>query len=160
MVQRIALYPGSFDAATNGHLDLIQRAATHFDKVVVAVATNQEKNPLFTVEERLASLRLITKHLPNVEVTAFDRLTVDFARSIGAQFIIRGLRAVTDFEYELQLAMMNRQLDETIESIFMVPSANFSFISSQLVKVIASHGGDVSEFVPPSVAKMLQKKFQ
>lgn len=160
MTQRIALYPGSFDAATNGHLDLIQRAATHFDKVVVAVATNQEKNPLFSVEERLASLRLITKHLSNVEVTAFNSLTVDYARSIGAQFIIRGLRAVTDFEYELQLAMMNRQLDDTIESIFMVPSANFSFISSQLVKVIASLGGDVSEFVPPSVAEMLRKKFQ
>ncbi len=160
MKEHIALYPGSFDGATNGHLDIIQRAAAHFDKVVVAVAINREKGPLFTIEERLEMLREMTADIPGVEVTSFEGLTVEFAKKIGADFIIRGLRAVSDFEYELQLALMNRQLVDTIETIFMVPSANFSFLSSSLVKIAASLGGDITEFVPPAVERRLRDKYE
>lgn len=159
MTQHIALYPGSFDVATNGHLDLIQRAATLFDKVIVAVATNMDKLPVFSVEERVETLKEITRHIPNVEVTSFDGLTVEFAKQIGANCIIRGLRAVSDFEYELQLALMNRELNEEIETIFMVPSVSHSFLSSSLVKEVASMGGDISEFVPPAVERRLKEKF-
>ena len=159
MKEHVALYPGSFDAATNGHLDIIQRAAAGFDRVVVAVAVNREKSPLFTIEERMDILKEMTRDLPNVEVTSFEGLTVDFAHEIGARFIIRGLRAVSDFEYELQLALMNRQLHEEIETIFMVPSVSYSFISSSLVKTVAKMGGNLSEFVPPAVERHLLEKF-
>ncbi len=159
MSPRTALYPGSFDVATLGHLDLIRRSAAKFDKLVVAVANNQEKSPLFTVNERVEMLREMTADLPNVEITSFRGLTVHYATEINAEFIIRGLRAVTDFEYELQLATMNRQLNGNIETIFMVPTAQYSFVSSSLVKIVASLGGDISEFVPPIVQRNIRKKF-
>jgi pantetheine-phosphate adenylyltransferase len=157
MSRTIALYPGSFDGATNGHLDIIERAAALFDQLVVAVATNRDKVPLFPVQERLEMLRAITSHLKNVEVTFFEGLTVDYAAQIGAKFIIRGLRAVSDFEYELQIALTNHRMNDSIETIFMVPSARFSFISSSTVKAVAELGGDISDFVPPAVEKKFKK---
>lgn len=160
MGQRIALYPASFDALTNGHLDIIRRAAALFDKVIVAVARNMEKQPLFSVAERLQMLRELTADIPNVEIADYDGLTIEFAKKIGAQFIIRGLRFVSDFEYELQLALMNLELDGNIETIFMVPSVKYSFLSSRIVKEVASLGGDVSEFVPPLVEKRLREKLK
>ena len=159
MSESIALYPGSFDGATNGHLDIIERASRLFDKLVVAVATNQDKVPLFTVTERLEMLRAITQHLPNVQVSHFEGLTVEFAHDIGAKFIIRGLRAVSDFEYELQLALTNYRLDKRIETIFMVPSAHYSFISSSTVRGVAELGGDISDFVPPAVEMKFKERF-
>lgn len=158
MAQKIALYPGSFDGLTNGHLDLIQRSSRIFDKVVVAIAKNELKTPLFTIKERLTMLREITGHLPNVEIAEFTGLTVDYARQIGAKFVIRGLRAVSDFEYELQLAMMNQKLAPEVETIFMAPATEYLFISSGLVKEVLQFGGDIKEFVPAIVEKFLRKK--
>jgi pantetheine-phosphate adenylyltransferase len=152
---RTVIYPGSFDPLTNGHLDVIQRATKLFDRVIVAVAKNESKNPLFTMEERLELVERAVKHLPNVEADAFDGLLVDYVQRRSAQAIIRGLRAVSDFEFEFQLALMNRKLNENVETIFMMPKDTYVFLSSRIVKEIARLGGDVSTFVPPHVQKAL-----
>jgi len=152
---RTVIYPGSFDPLTNGHLDVIQRATKLFDKVIVAVAKNDSKNPLFSLAERLELVQGCVKHLPNVEADSFDGLLVNYAEKRSAQAIIRGLRAVSDFEFEFQLALMNRKLNERVETIFMMPKDTYTFLSSRIVKEIASLGGDVACFVPPRVQKAL-----
>ena len=156
---RTVIYPGSFDPLTNGHLDVVQRAAKLFDRVVVAVAKNDGKNPLFTLEERVGLVKQAVKHLPNVEADSFDRLLVDYVVAKQAQAIVRGLRAVSDFEFEFQLALMNRKLNENIETIFMMPKDTYTFLSSRIVKEIARLGGDVSGFVPAHVQVALTQKF-
>jgi len=157
---RTAIYPGSFDPLTNGHLDVLQRAAKLFDRVVVAIAKNESKNPLFTLNERLALMQPAISRMPNVEAEIFEGLLVEYAARQKAQVIVRGLRAVSDFEFEFQLALMNRNLDEKIETIFMMPKDTYTFISSRIVKEIARLGGDVSPFVPPHVESALRKKLQ
>src|SRR5476651_690167 len=157
---RTAIYPGSFDPLTNGHLDVVQRAAKLFDRVIVAVAKNEGKNPLFTQNERLALVKQAVKHLPNVEADAFDGLLVEYVVAQKAQAIVRGLRAVSDFEFEFQLALMNRKLDENVETIFMMPKDTYTFLSSRIVKEIARLGGDVSAFVSPHVRTALHKKLK
>jgi pantetheine-phosphate adenylyltransferase len=159
MLMRTVIYPGSFDPLTNGHLDVIQRAAKLFDRVVVAVAKNDGKRPLFALDERLALVKKAVKHLPNVKADAFDGLLVEYVVSRKAQAILRGLRAVSDFEFEFQLALMNRKLNENIETIFMMPKDTYTFLSSRIVKEIARLGGDVGAFVPAHVQAALQKKF-
>ena len=159
-MKRTAIYPGSFDPLTNGHLDVIQRAAKLFDRVVVAVASNESKYPLFTKDERVALVKKAVAKLPNVEADAFDGLLVEYVAAKQAQVIVRGLRAVSDFEFEFQLALMNRKLDEKIETIFMMPKDTYTFLSSRIVKEIARLGGDVSSFVPPNVQIALKKKLK
>ena len=156
---RIAIYPGSFDPLTNGHLDVVQRAAKLFDRVVVAVAKNEGKRPLFTLKERVALVNQSVAHLPNVEADSFDSLLVEYVVSRQARAIVRGLRAVSDFEFEFQLALMNRKLNENIETIFMMPKDTYTFLSSRIVKEIARLGGDVSGFVPVPVQAALARKF-
>ena len=157
---RIAIYPGSFDPLTNGHLDVAQRAAKLFDRVIVAVAKNESKNPLFTLEEREALVKESVAHLPNVRTDSFDGLLVEYVAARKAKAIVRGLRAVSDFEFEFQLALMNRKLDEHIETIFMMPKDTYTFLSSRIVKEIARLGGDVSSFVPAHVQTALLKKLK
>jgi len=157
---RLAIYPGSFDPLTNGHLDVMQRAAKLFDRVIVAVAKNEEKHPLFTLAERAALVKKAVAHLPNVVTDSFDGLLVEYAAACQAQAIVRGLRAVSDFEFEFQLALMNRKLDENIETIFMMPKDTYTFLSSRIVKEIARLGGNVSPFVPAHVPARMQKKFK
>ncbi|MGO8766921.1 MAG: pantetheine-phosphate adenylyltransferase [Limisphaerales bacterium] len=157
---RTAIYPGSFDPLTNGHLDVLQRAAKLFDRVVVAIAKNESKNPLFSLNERLELVKPAIAHLNNVEADIFGGLLVEYAAAQKAQTIIRGLRAVSDFEFEFQMALMNRNLDENIETIFMMPKDTYTFISSRIVKEIARLGGDVSPFVPPHVGAALKQKFK
>ncbi len=155
----IAIYPGTFDPVTNGHIDLIERASKLFDRVVVSIATNQNKTPYFSTEQRLALLRQVLAPYSNVSVAVVQGLLVDFAQQQNATVILRGIRTSTDFDYELQMAGMNRQLNATLETIFMVPAEQFSFVSSNLVREIASLGGDVSRFVPPAVvAAIIAKK--
>jgi pantetheine-phosphate adenylyltransferase len=156
---RTAIYPGSFDPLTNGHLDVVQRAAKLFDRVIVAVAKNEGKNPLFTVDERLALVKRAVRNLSGVEADMFDGLLVEYVASRKARAIVRGLRAVSDFEFEFQLALMNRKLNENIEMIFMMPKDTYTFLSSRIVKEIARLGGDVSAFVPVHVRTALTKKF-
>jgi pantetheine-phosphate adenylyltransferase len=153
-----AIYPGSFDPVTNGHLDLIARAAMIFDKVVVAVTRNPEKDALFEVKERIEMLEAVTFDWKNVEVDVFEGLLVDFARSKGAGVILRGIRAVSDYEYELQMAMMNRKLESQIETVFMLPAEAYSFVSSRLVKELARLGGPIKGFVPALVEQRLRSK--
>ncbi len=153
-----AIYPGTFDPITNGHTDLIKRAARLFDRLVVAIASSPGKGPTFTLEQRIDMARRILEPLDNVEVIGFDTLLAQFAREVGAQVILRGLRAVSDFEYEFQLASMNRRLIPEIETMFLTPAEKFSFISSSLVREIAMLGGDVSEFVDPVVDRALAAK--
>jgi pantetheine-phosphate adenylyltransferase len=157
---RTVIYPGSFDPLTNGHLDVIQRAAKLFDRVVVAVATNASKQPLFTLEERAALVReaVVDLGLANVTTDHFDGLLVDYVVRQNAQAVVRGLRAVSDFEFEFQLALMNRKLNESVETLFLMPKDIYSFLSSRLVKEIARLGGDVSGFVPPHVRVALQTR--
>lgn len=155
---RTAIYPGSFDPLTNGHLDVLQRAAKLFDRVVVAVAKNESKSPLFSLEERLALMKPAIAPFKNVEAEIFDGLLVKYAARQNARAIIRGLRAVSDFEFEFQMALMNRKLDENIETIFMMPKETYTFISSRIIKEIAKLGGDISPFVPPHVEAALRKK--
>jgi pantetheine-phosphate adenylyltransferase len=157
---RTAIYPGSFDPVTNGHLDVIERAAKLFDRVIVAVAMNEGKHPLFNQAERLEMVRRAVKKFPNVEADKFDRLLVDYVEQRSAQAIVRGLRAVSDFEFEFQLALMNRKLNERIETIFMMPKETYTFLSSRIIKEIARLGGDVSTFVPPHVRTALTKKLK
>jgi pantetheine-phosphate adenylyltransferase len=156
---RTVIYPGSFDPFTNGHLDLVQRATKLFDRVIVAVAKNEGKKPLFGLDERLALVRASVANLTNVETDAFEGLLVDYVEKQGGQAVIRGLRAVSDFEFEFQLALMNRKLNERIETIFMMPKETYTFLSSRIVKEIARLGGDVSSFVPPGVVAVLRKRF-
>src|SRR5215468_144652 len=155
---RTAIYPGSFDPLTNGHLDVIQRATKLFDRVIVAVAKSESKNPLFTLEERVDLVAEAVRHLPNVEPDSFDGLLVEYVEKRSAQAVIRGLRAVSDFEFEFQLALMNRKLNERIETIFMMPKDTYTFLSSRIVKEIASLGGEVTAFVPAHVRAALTAK--
>jgi pantetheine-phosphate adenylyltransferase len=155
---RRAIYPGSFDPVTNGHLDVIERARTLFDEVIVAVAINDQKQPLFTPDERLAMLRQAIT-IDAVRVAPMDGLLVEFAASEGAHAVVRGLRAISDFEFEFQMALMNRKLDPEIETIFLMPKEEYTYLSSRIVKEIARLGGDVSAFVPSLVAEALAKKF-
>lgn len=152
----IVLYPGTFDPITHGHTDLIRRATGLCSKVVIGVATSKKKDPCFPVEERVRLVRAAIDHLDNVEVRPFSGLTVDFAREVNARAILRGLRAVSDFEYEFQLASMNRNLNPEVESLFLTPAEEYAFVSSTLVREIARMGGDVSHFVDPAVSKALQ----
>lgn len=155
---RTVIYPGTFDPITNGHLDLITRATMLFARVIVAVAKNEDKRPLFSHEERINLVKESVKHLPQVEVAGFDGLLVDFVKKRRGQAVLRGLRAVSDFEFEFQLALMNRKLDENFETIFMMPNEEYTFLSSRMVKEIAKLGGDISLFVPSHVATALRKK--
>jgi len=156
---RTVIYPGSFDPLTNGHLDLIQRAAKLFDQVIVAVAKNDGKSPLFSLTQRLELVAHAIEHLPNVSADSFDGLLVDYVEQRVGQAVVRGLRAVSDFEFEFQLALMNRKLNERIETIFMMPKDTYTFLSSRIVKEIARLGGDVRAFVPEQVEGALKKKF-
>jgi pantetheine-phosphate adenylyltransferase len=156
---RTAIYPGSFDPITNGHLDLVQRAAKLFDRVIVAVAVNDDKRPLFTLAERMELVKTSLQAFPKAEVDSFDGLLVDYVEKQGGQAIIRGLRAVSDFEFEFQLALMNRKLNERVETIFMMPKDTYTFLSSRIVKEIARLGGDVGCFVPTPVRQALSEKF-
>lgn len=158
MQQRIAVYPGSFDPLTNGHLDIIRRGVEVFDQLIVCIAENSRKNTLFSVQERLEITREVLKGLPRVEIAAFEGLTVEYALKRGAVAILRGLRAVADFEYELQMANINRKLTPMIETLFMMTSEKYFFVSSQNVKEVAQFGGDISELVPPLVARRMAKK--
>ncbi len=154
-----AIYPGTFDPLTNGHLDLIARGAKIVDELVVAVLRNSEKGkPLFTVSEREQMLREATAGIENVSVTTFDGLLVDFARAQGAKAVLRGIRAVSDYEYELQMAMMNRKLDPELETLFMMPGEKYTYVSSRLIKGVFQLGGDVSALVPPNVVERLKRK--
>jgi pantetheine-phosphate adenylyltransferase len=155
---RSALYPGTFDPITNGHEDLVRRAAGMFDRVVVAIASNPSKAPMFTLEERVDLARKVLSGVPNVEVQGYHGLTVDFARSQGISVIVRGLRAVSDFEFEFQLANMTRHLSPEMETVFLTPKEQFTFISSTLIREIAIYGGKVEEFVDPVVAAALRGK--
>lgn len=156
---RTVVYPGSFDPVTNGHLDLIHRASKLFDRVIVAIATNEAKTPLFSCKERQDLVQRSIKHLTNVETGYFDGLLVDYVEEKGGDAVIRGLRAVSDFEFEFQLALTNRRLNERIETIFMMPKETWVFLSSKIVKEIARLKGNVGQFVPPHVEKALHRKF-
>ena len=155
---RIAVYPGSFDPVTRGHEDLMLRSLRFADRVIVAVAVNVAKQPLFSLEERVDLLRRAVTH-PAVDVQAFDGLLVDFARRVGATIIVRGLRAVSDFEYEFQMALMNRTLEPALETVFLVPAFDLTYLSSSLVREVARYGGDVSPLVHPAVHEALRRKF-
>tara|TARA_B100000953_G_C17900364_1_gene384176 strand:+ start:154 stop:639 length:486 start_codon:yes stop_codon:yes gene_type:complete len=153
--KRIAIYPGTFDPVTNGHIDIIRRAKNICDHLIVSVALNPRKNPLFTIEERVDFIIKGLNDLKSIEVLPFNNLLIDFAKENRASVIIKGLRAVSDFEYELQMGLMNRNLDQSIETLFMIPSQEFSFLSSSFVKEIAKHGGDIHKLVPKAVAEKL-----
>ena len=155
-----AIYPGSFDPVTYGHLDIIQRAASIFDEITVSVLNKRGKSPLFSIDERVKILKEVTKDMPNVKVDSFDGLLVDHAIKSGADVVIRGLRAITDFEYELQLAQTNRKLCETVDTVFLTTSLDYAYLSSSTVREVASYGGDISKFVPRSVADLVYAKFQ
>jgi pantetheine-phosphate adenylyltransferase len=155
---RRAIYPGSFDPVTNGHLDVIDRARKLFDEVIVAVAHNDQKHPLFPLDERLRLIKGALGKIKNVEVAPLDGLLVDFAKTRKATAVIRGLRAISDFEFEFQMALMNRKLESTVETIFLMPKEEYTYLSSRIVKEIARLGGDVKDFVPARVADALRKK--
>ena len=158
--QVIAIYPGSFDPPTNGHLDLIERGAKIFDVLIVALLRNSEKQPLFSIEERLSMLRDTTKRWSNVRVDSFEGLLVDYAVRSGAKVVLRGIRAISDYEYELQMALMNRKLDARLETIFMMPAETYSYLSSRLVREISSLGGSISALVPEVVERELMNKLR
>ena len=159
-MNKIAVYPGTFDPFTNGHTDLVNRACRMFDKVILAIAHNPEKSPLFTPDERIDLAHEVLAGTAGVEIVGFSGLLIEFARRCNALVVVRGLRAVSDFEYEFQLALMNRKLDSDIETVFLTPSENYTFVSASLVKEIARYGGDVSSFVHPAVHGALVGKFQ
>ncbi len=155
-----AIYPGSFDPVTNGHIDIIKRAAAISDELIVGVLQNKAKSPLFSVEERVIILREVTKNLKNVKIIPFEGLLIDFAAQMDAKVIVRGLRAITDFEYELQMSQTNRKLNADIETLFLTTSLEYSFLSSTTVKEVASFGGDISQFVPDFVAEKVTEKIR
>ena len=154
----IAIYPGSFDPPTNGHLDLIERGSKIFDLLIVAILGNPEKNPLFTIQERVEMLRDVTQHCSNVEVETFNGLLVDYAVRRQARVILRGIRAISDYEYEMQMALMNRKLDPNLETVFMMPAVAYTFLSSRLVREVCQLGGDIRSLVPPAVEERLRAK--
>ncbi len=154
-----AIYPGSFDPVTYGHIDIIKRAADIFDNLTVSVLNNKVKTPLFSVEERVNILKEVTKDIPNVSVESYEGLLVEYCKMSNASVIIRGLRAITDFEYELQLAQTNRKLGDEVDTVFLTTSLEYAYLSSSTVKEVASFGGDISKFVPPFIADMVYKKF-
>ena len=155
-----AIYPGSFDPVTLGHLDIIKRAASIFDEITVSVLNNQGKSPLFSVQERVKILKEVTRDIPNVNVDFFDGLLVDHAKKSGADVVIRGLRAITDFEYELQMSQTNRKLCESVDTVFLTTSLDYAYLSSSTVKEVAAYGGDISKFVSPYVAEQVYLKLQ
>ena len=157
-MKRIAVYPGTFDPVTNGHLDIVHRAARQFDRLIIAILNNQDKEPMFDLEERIRLLEDSVKDLDNVEVDSFDGLLVDYARRIKASVILRGIRALSDFEYEMQMAMMNRRLEPDLEAVFLLPSEEYSFVSSRLVREVAALGGSVDDLVPPNIATALARR--
>ncbi len=154
----IAIYPGSFDPLTNGHLDLIERGSKIFDQLIVAILRNPEKEPLFSVEERFEMLQSMISHQSNVRVDSFDGLMVEYAVRVGATAVLRGIRAISDYEYELQMALMNRKLEPRLEAVFMMPAEAYSYLSSRLVREIATLGGSVKDLVPPMVEQKLREK--
>ncbi len=156
---RTVLYPGSFDPVTNGHLDVARRAARIFDRLLIGVAVNSEKNPLFSFDERIEILREVCKDMPHTEIVSFSSLLVNAVNDLNVSAVIRGIRAVSDFEYEFQMALMNRELNEKCETLFMMPSPEYSYVSSRLIKEIARCGGDISPFVPPVVAAAIAQKY-
>ena len=158
-MSRIAVYPGSFDPITRGHEDLIRRSLRFADRVIVAVAANSSKSPLFTLEERVHLAQSVLAGESSVEVRTFEGLLVDFARQVGARIVVRGLRAVADFDYEFQMALMNRQLYDELESVFLVPALHLTYLSASMVREVARLGGDVSAFVHPEVERALKAKF-
>ena len=154
-----AIYPGSFDPVTFGHIDIIQRAAQMVDELTVSILSNKVKSPLFSVEERVNMLKEVTKEIPNVKIDSFSGLLIDYAKSLNATIVVRGLRAITDFEYELQFAQTNRKLAPKIDTIFLFTSLEYAYLSSTTVNEVASFGGDILEFVPPAIAKEIYKKY-
>lgn len=159
MSRRIAVYPGSFDPVTLGHLDIIKRASEMTDELIVAVLVNKAKTPLFSVEERVSMLKTVTKDIGNVTVKSFSGLSVEFAKEQGAEFLVRGLRAITDFEYELQMAQTNRIMDPHIDTIFLTTNLKYAYLSSTTVREVASYGGDISRFVPAEVEQAVLEKY-
>ncbi len=157
-MKRIAVYPGTFDPVTHGHLDLVERGRRHFDKVIVAILSNTDKEPMFSLDERAGFIREAVSGWDNVEVDRFDGLLVDYARRVGASLIVRGIRAASDFEYELQMAMMNRRLEPKLETVFLIPSETYSYLSSRLVREIAHLGGNLEGLVPEPVREALRKR--
>jgi pantetheine-phosphate adenylyltransferase len=158
---KIAIYPGSFDPLTYGHIDVVERSARLFDRVIMAIITNPQKTPLFTADERRTIIQeIVSPKVPNIEIDVFHGLLVDYARRKQAQVIVRGIRAVTDYEYEFQMALMNRRLEPRIETVFMMPAESYSYLSSHLVKEIAGLGGSVTGLVPPAVEARLKEKFK
>ena len=155
-----AIYPGSFDPVTLGHIDVIERASKLFDHLIIGVLGNSAKSPLFTTEERIEMLKEVTKHIDNVEVKSFGGLTVDFTEKCDATVMVRGLRAVTDFEYELQIAQLNRVLNENIDTVFLITDLKYAYLSSSSVKEVASYGGDISQFVTPHVEEKIKAKYE
>jgi pantetheine-phosphate adenylyltransferase len=156
---RVAVYPGTFDPVTNGHLDLAERGARHFDRLILAVLRNEDKQPLFTVDERLRLLKSACAAWGNIEVDSFEGLLVDYAKRVGASVILRGLRAVSDFEYEMQMTMMNRKLEPSLETVLLMPCESYSYVSSRLVREIARLGGRLDGLVPDAVERELARKF-
>ncbi len=158
-MNRIAVYPGTFDPVTHGHLDLADRGRRHFDRLIIAILRNEGKEPLFTVDERIGLLRAAVQGWSTVEVDSFDGLLVDYAARVGATMILRGIRAVTDLEYEMQMAMMNRRMNAALETVFMVPNEAYSYVSSRLVREVARLGGSTQDLVPPAVCAALARRF-
>lgn len=157
---RVFVYPGSFDPVTNGHLDIIERASLICDKLIVAILTNSSKTPAFTVEERITLIKAAIGKRPGIEVKSFSGLLVDFMREVNAKTIIKGLRAVSDFEYEMQMALLNRNMNDEIDTLFMMASINNSFLSSSIVRELAKNGGKIEDYVPESIVPMIYKKFK
>ena len=155
-----AIYPGSFDPVTLGHIDVIERASKLFDHLIIGVLNNSAKTPLFSIEERVNTLKKVTKHIDNVEIKSFGGLTVDFAKECEANAVVRGLRAVTDFEYELQIAQLNRVINKDIDTVFLTTDLKYAYLSSSSVKEVAAYGGDISQFVTPLVESEVKKKFE
>jgi len=159
-LKKVAIFPGSFDPITNGHIDIIERCNHLFDKIIIAIAFNPEKRGLFTLNERLEMIRTIYGDHDNIIIDSFEGLLMDYAKKVGANIIIRGLRAISDFEYEFQMALMNRRLDDKIETIFMMPHETYSYVSSRLIKEVFQLGGSIQGLVPPIVEKKLREKFR
>ncbi len=157
---KIAIYPGTFDPITNGHIDILERAIKLFDTVIITIARNSSKNPLFSERERLQLIKKVTKGYPQVEVDSFDGLLVEYARQKNATALVRGLRAISDFEYEFQMALMNRKLNQRLETVFLMPNEKFTYLNSNIIRELSRLGGDVSDFVPPVVRKALQEKMK